>query len=50
MSAPSRLKRESSLGEEVAQRPEGGPSGAPSRLKRESSPGKEVAQRPEGIQ
>ncbi|MCK9511266.1 MAG: enoyl-CoA hydratase/isomerase family protein [Pigmentiphaga sp.] len=48
MSAPSRLKRESSLGEEVAQRPEGPPSDAPSRPKRESSLGEEVAQRPEG--
>jgi len=48
MSAPSRLKRESSLGEEVAQRLEGSASSAPSRLKRESSPGEEVAQRLEG--
>ncbi|MFA7392280.1 MAG: bifunctional diaminohydroxyphosphoribosylaminopyrimidine deaminase/5-amino-6-(5-phosphoribosylamino)uracil reductase RibD [Pigmentiphaga sp.] len=48
MSAPGRPKRESSLGEEVAQRPEGRPSGAPNRPKRESSPGEEVAKRPEG--
>ncbi|MGE4338444.1 MAG: ABC transporter ATP-binding protein [Pigmentiphaga sp.] len=48
MSAPSRLKHESSLGEEVAQRPEGSPFVAPSRLKHESSLGEEVAQRPEG--
>jgi len=39
MSAPSRLKRESSLGEEIAKRLEGRPFNAPSRLKRESSLG-----------
>ncbi|CAM3675567.1 Methylated-DNA--protein-cysteine methyltransferase [Bordetella sputigena] len=44
MSAPGRPKRESSPGEEVAQRQEG-PSSAPGRPGRASSPGEEVAQR-----
>ncbi|MCK9509847.1 MAG: ABC transporter permease [Pigmentiphaga sp.] len=48
MNAPGRPKRESSLGEEVAKRLEGSPSGAPGRPKRESSPGEEVAKRLEG--
>ncbi|MGE4340768.1 MAG: ATP-binding cassette domain-containing protein, partial [Pigmentiphaga sp.] len=48
MSAPGRPKRESSLGEEVAQRSEGSPFGAPGRPNRESSLGEAVAQRPEG--
>ncbi|MCK9510246.1 MAG: GDP-mannose 4,6-dehydratase [Pigmentiphaga sp.] len=48
MSAPGRPKRESSLGEAVAQRPEGRPFDAPGRPKRESSLGEGVAQRPEG--
>ncbi|MFA7393379.1 MAG: chemoreceptor glutamine deamidase CheD [Pigmentiphaga sp.] len=48
MSAPGRPKRESSLGEAVAQRPEGRPFSAPGRPKRESSLGEAVAQRPEG--
>jgi len=48
VSAPGRPKREPSLGEEVAQRLEGGPFSAPGRPKREPSPGEEVAQRLEG--
>ncbi|CAM3625179.1 Peptide ABC transporter ATP-binding protein [Bordetella sputigena] len=48
MSAPGRPKRESSLGEEVAQRQEGTSFLAPGRPKCESSPGEEVAQRQEG--
>ena len=48
MSAPGRSKRESSLGEGVAQRLEGTVS-APGRPKRESSLGEGVAQRLEGI-
>jgi len=38
MSGPGRPNRESSLGEEVAKRPEGSPSGGPGRPNRESSP------------
>ncbi|MGE4339990.1 MAG: NAD(P)-dependent oxidoreductase [Pigmentiphaga sp.] len=48
MSGQGRPNRESSLGEEVAQRPEGSPSGGPGRPNREPSPGEAVAQRPEG--
>ena len=48
MSGPGRPNRESSLGEEVAKRPEGRPSNGPGRPNRESSPGEEVAKRPEG--
>ncbi|MGE4338492.1 MAG: murein hydrolase activator EnvC [Pigmentiphaga sp.] len=48
MSAPGRPKRESSLGEEAAQRLEGSPFVAPGRPKRESSLGEEAAQRLEG--
>ena len=48
MSAPGRPKRESSLGEAVAQRLEGSASGAPGRPKRESSLGEAVAKRLEG--
>jgi len=48
MSAPGRPKRESSLGEEVAERLEGRPFVAPGRPKRESSHGEEVAKRLEG--
>ncbi|MCK9512066.1 MAG: hypothetical protein M0R28_12640 [Pigmentiphaga sp.] len=48
MSAPGRPKREPSLGEEVAKRPEGSPVSAPGRPKREPSLGEEVAKRPEG--
>jgi hypothetical protein len=50
MSAPGRPKRESSLGEGVAQRQEGYPMSAPGRPKRESSLGEGVAQRQEGHQ
>ena len=48
MSAPGRPKHESSLGEAVAQRPEGSSVSAPGRPKHESSLGEAVAQRPEG--
>lgn len=48
MSALSHLKREPSLGEKVAKRPEGSLINALGRPKHESSSGKEVAQRPEG--
>ena len=50
MSAPSRLKRESSPGEEVAKRLEGCPFVAPSRLKRESSLAREATKRPRSRQ
>jgi len=41
MSGPSRLNRESSLGEAVAKRPEGRPYSGPGRPKRESLPREE---------